>query len=94
MLICNRFGRRLDWYAVHGQQHVAALDAGSLRRRPRRDFERRDALVPNAPENAVLHFVPARVQRDVGQAEADEDRDDGSGKQRTPPHEPAALSGS
>ena len=52
---------------------------------PGGDFDRGHAFGARAPQHAVLDLVPARVHRDVRDAERDEHRHDGDRERRSAP---------
>ena len=93
MLILDDVGRRQHRRAVDREQHVAALDPGGRRGGAGRHLAGGDAFRAPGPEHAVLDLVPARVHRDVGDAERDEQRHDGHRKHGSTPDEPAGLGG-
>ena len=91
VLICDNVSRRLDGRTVDGEQHIAPLDAGRVGRRSGSDLLGADAFGAIVPEHAVFDVVPARIHRDVRDAESNQDEDDDRGKRRPAPDEPGAL---
>jgi hypothetical protein len=75
----------LDGLAVDRQQHVAALQAGAVCRRPWRDLIRNDFPARRAPQHAVFHFRPRRALNDIGDGQAQQSRDDDTRPRRSHP---------
>ena len=90
-LVLHHVAGRLHGRSIHGQQNVAALNAGRLGRRSRRDLRSRDTFGARRPEDAVLHLVPPGVRRDIRYTEHHEHGDDEDSENGPAPRGPAPL---
>jgi hypothetical protein len=77
----NDIVRPFDWLEANRQQHIASPDAGLGARPMRRDFSGSDPGRSDHPEHAVIDLIPRRSEGDVGEAQAEERRDQGRRRQ-------------
>jgi hypothetical protein len=91
MLKIDDVGARLDRFAVDRHEDVAAFDSRRRRRRSGRHLDRGQALGARVPQHAVFDVVPARVRRDIRDAERHEYDDDRARNERSTPREPMSI---
>ena len=82
---------RLHRRAVDRDEHVATLDPGGGACQFAIHVDRRHALGTRRPEHAVLDLVPPGAERDVGDAEREQNRDNDHGERGSRPNEPGAV---
>jgi hypothetical protein len=73
--------RSVNGLVVDREQHVAGPDPGGEGRAPRGQLCRDNTLRLGNPEDPVLDFVPGRPRVHVGEAERQQDGDDGDAEQ-------------